>query len=87
MNCLTHEVPKLAHSEVPDSNLLKIAYGKGSRLSDISGKDYIDACTAGIPVQRIVVRECLLQRATTEGPECARPRLPDRSGVRRQSPQ
>lgn len=38
----TPEQPQPAHGEVPDASLPKIAYGKGSRLFDVSGKDYID---------------------------------------------
>jgi hypothetical protein len=30
------------HGEVPSASLPKIAYGKGSRLFDVNGKDYID---------------------------------------------
>jgi adenosylmethionine-8-amino-7-oxononanoate aminotransferase len=35
-------LPKLGQGEVPDSDLPKIAYGKGIRLFDTRGKDYID---------------------------------------------
>jgi len=34
--------PWPASGEVPDAQLPKIAYGKGSRLFDVTGKDYID---------------------------------------------
>ena len=37
-----HDLPLSAHGEVPALSLPKIAYGKGSRLFDASGKDYID---------------------------------------------
>jgi hypothetical protein len=40
MNHLAHDRP--AGGEVPDSSLPKIAYGRGSRLFDVNGKDYID---------------------------------------------
>ena len=33
---------KPGHGEVPAAGLPKIAYGKGSRLYDVNGKDYID---------------------------------------------
>ena len=42
MNRPTHDAPPFAHGEVPDSSLPKIAYGRGSRLFDVNGKDYID---------------------------------------------
>jgi adenosylmethionine-8-amino-7-oxononanoate aminotransferase len=42
MSRVMHDSPQVAHAEVPDSSLPKIAYGKGSRLFDTSGKDYID---------------------------------------------
>ncbi|WP_162917046.1 aspartate aminotransferase family protein [Dongia deserti] len=42
MNHLTHDLPQPAHGEVPDSSLPKIACGRGSRLFDVHGKDYID---------------------------------------------
>jgi adenosylmethionine-8-amino-7-oxononanoate aminotransferase len=36
------DFPRPANGEAPDSRLPKIAYGKGSRLFDVTGKDYID---------------------------------------------
>ena len=42
MNRQAHGTSKPAHGEVPDSNLPRIAYGRGSRLFDVDGKDYID---------------------------------------------
>src|SRR5262245_52832661 len=42
MNRLTYDPSRPGHGEVPDSNLPKIAYGRGSRLFDVNGKDYID---------------------------------------------
>ena len=42
MDVSAHDRPRPGNGEVPDSRLPKIAYGKGSRLFDASGKDYID---------------------------------------------
>jgi adenosylmethionine-8-amino-7-oxononanoate aminotransferase len=42
MDLSAHDVSQPGHGEVPDSRLPKIAYGRGSRLFDASGKDYID---------------------------------------------
>jgi len=42
MNRLTYDPSRPGHGEVPDSSLPKIAYGRGSRLFDVSGKEYID---------------------------------------------
>ncbi|HET6619734.1 MAG TPA: aspartate aminotransferase family protein [Dongiaceae bacterium] len=42
MDRMAHDLPGAAGGEVPDARLPKIAYGKGSRLFDASGKDYID---------------------------------------------
>jgi adenosylmethionine-8-amino-7-oxononanoate aminotransferase len=42
MHHTTHDLPKATHGKVPDSTLPKIAFGKGSRLFDVNGKDYID---------------------------------------------
>jgi len=42
MNRPARELPRLINDEVPDSRLPKIAYGRGSRLFDVDGKDYID---------------------------------------------
>src|SRR6185437_1388399 len=42
MHHLAQDLPRPANGEVPDSRLPKIAYGKGSRLFDVNGKDYID---------------------------------------------
>ncbi|HEY1382125.1 MAG TPA: aspartate aminotransferase family protein [Dongiaceae bacterium] len=39
---MTQNVPWSGNGEVPDARLPKIAYGKGSRLFDIAGKEYID---------------------------------------------
>jgi adenosylmethionine-8-amino-7-oxononanoate aminotransferase len=38
----SHDLLPPNHGEVPDSRLPKIAYGQGSRLFDVNGKDYID---------------------------------------------
>jgi adenosylmethionine-8-amino-7-oxononanoate aminotransferase len=42
MNRLTYDPSRPGHGEVPDSSLPKIAYGRGSRLFDVNGKEYID---------------------------------------------
>jgi adenosylmethionine-8-amino-7-oxononanoate aminotransferase len=42
MNRTSHDFPQLGSGEVPGASQPKIAYGKGSRLFDTSGKDYID---------------------------------------------
>src|SRR5919108_5299537 len=42
MNRMAHTSPWSGSDEVPDIDLPKIAYGKGSRLVDVNGKDYID---------------------------------------------
>ena len=42
MNRMAHNLPGAASGEVPDARLPKIAYGKGSRLFDTDGKEYID---------------------------------------------
>src|SRR5215813_2578550 len=39
---MTQDFLKPRGGEVPDSSLPKIAYGQGSRLFDVTGKDYID---------------------------------------------
>ena len=42
MDRTASNLPKLGKGEVPGSDLPKIAYGKGARLFDTRGKDYID---------------------------------------------
>ena len=42
MDRTASNLPKLGKGEVPGSDLPKIAYGKGIRLFDTRGKDYID---------------------------------------------
>jgi hypothetical protein len=42
MNQTPRDFPQPGNGEAPDAGLPKIAYGKGSRLFDVSGKDYID---------------------------------------------
>src|SRR5688572_16179567 len=42
MDRAASDIPKLSTGEVPGCDLPKIAYGKGIRLFDTRGKDYID---------------------------------------------
>ena len=42
MTSTSQSSPQVSHGEVPGASLPKIAYGKGIRLYDVQGKEYID---------------------------------------------